>query len=92
MPGWFWQRWKASAGFWLRSGLSVTSLLHGHKRNYDNAIIGTSLPTKALSSTGLLLLFFIGLDSLLFCSSLFKKRSLGRFIFLPNNLHSKKAP
>lgn len=53
---------KLSAGFWLRSGLSVTSILHGHKRFYDTFAIVTWSPAKTLSTTGLrlllLLLFF----------------------------------
>ena len=97
--GGLWPRLESERKFWLRSGLSVTSLAHHHKLNWDSQAIVTWLSAKTLSNTGSFRLsrFFFGHGRVVItlrfkASQIFLKRPIGRFFFLPNNLHSKKAP
>ena len=51
---------EPSADFGVRSGLSVTSVLHRHKRKCDGSQIGTQLPAKTTPRRLFLFSLFLG--------------------------------
>jgi hypothetical protein len=89
---------EPSADFGVRSGLSVTSVLHRHKRECAGGEIGTRLPAEAPPRRLFLFSLFLGfLDNLLHCveklfDPFFRRKRKRRYrrrtlAIVPNNFH-----